>query len=152
MKWVLPCLEVWHESALSFPLHRTRPPLKTWPGYLHLFSHFGAVFHNINIWCKYEKYEMFMKYISILCKYIHSTWTWTFWMKPPRPAASSLSMYLWAVFYFCRLFHIIPSAFPFKVILVSTSSQSSIFVHIIFISLLDYSSGGETSHHALCLK
>ena len=55
-------------------------------------------------------------------------------------------------FYFCRLFHIIPSVFPFELILLSTSSQSSIFVHIIFISLLDYSSGGETSHHALCLK
>ena len=55
------------------------------------------------------------------------------------------------VFCFCRLFHIIPSVFPFELILLSTSSQNSIFVHI-SISLLDYSPGGETSHHALCLK
>ena len=156
-------LAIKNESYLALKCGMNQPCPSLFIALVHLWKHdlvtsiyslisALCVFHNINIWCKYEKYEMFMKYISILCKYIHSTWTWTFWMKPPRPAASSLSMYLWAFFYFCRLFHIIPSVFPFELILLSTSSQSSIFVHIIFISLLDYSSGGETSHHALCLK
>ena len=139
-------LAIKNESYLALKCGMNQPCPSLFIALVHLWKHdlvtsiyslisALCVFHNINIWCKY----------------IHSTWTWTFWMKPPRPAASSLSMYLWAFFCFCRLFHIIPSVFPFELILLSTSSQNSIFVHI-SIFLLDYSPGGETSHHALCLK
>ena len=102
-------LAIKNESYLALKCGMNQPCPSLFIALVHLWKHdlvtsiyslisALCVFHNINIWCKYVKYGMFMKYISILCKYIHSTWTWTFWMKPPRPAASSLSMYLWAVF------------------------------------------------------